>query len=94
MEYYKRKGITAYPFVDARDAGGHCDFKHFKPYREEEHPFLIHYSSKPLNEDGTYDQTAHLAQGRELQRDDPDIVAIVEKMGKKSWGEQDRKSVV
>jgi len=93
MEYYKRKGITAYAFVDARD-DGHCDFTHFKPYTNQEHPFIIHYASKPLNEDGTYDQTAYLAQGRELQRDDPDIIAIVEKMGKKSWGQHAELSIV
>ncbi len=92
MEYYRRKGITAYPFVDKRDEGGHCNFKHFEPYANQDHPFLIYYSSKPLNEDGTYDQTAYLSQ--ELQRDDPDIVDIVEKMGKKSWGDHAELSIV
>lgn len=93
MEYYKRKGITAYPFVDKQDAGS-FDFKHFVPYTDQSHPFCIHYSSKPLNEDGTYDQTAYLSQGRELQRDDPDIVDIVERMGKRSWGNHAELSIV
>jgi hypothetical protein len=93
MEYYKRKGITAYPFIDKR-VDGHCDFKHFIPYTNQKHSFLIHYSSKPLNEDGTYDQTTYLAQGRELQRDDPDIIDIIEKMGKKSWGQHAELTIV
>jgi hypothetical protein len=81
MEYYNRKGVTVYPFVDADPW-----LKHFEPYTGQEKPFLIHYSSQPLREDGTYVEDSYLAVGRELQRDDPDLVAVVKQMGKEASG--------
>jgi hypothetical protein len=87
MEYYRRKGIKAYPFVEKRDEKGNFDWDHFIPFNgNEKAAFVIHYSSKPLNEDGSYDQTAYLDGGRGIPRDDPDLVDIVKTMGKKSWG--------
>jgi hypothetical protein len=86
MEYYKRKGITVYPFVDAKDNMKRFDFKHFEPYTGQENTFLIHYSSQPLRKDGTYVEESYLAVGRGIQRDDPDLVAVVKQMGKEASG--------
>ena len=81
-EYYKRKGITVYPFVDKKGSDGNL----FEPYTGQENAFLIHYSSQPLKEDGTYNEESYLAAERELERDDPDLVAIVKEMGKEASG--------
>ncbi len=93
IEYYKRKGIKAYPFVECRDENGTLDFHRFKPYVKGELAFVIHYSSEPLREDGTYAENAYLS-GRDMTRDDPDLVAVVEKLGKKSFGVHAELSIV
>lgn len=92
IEYYKRKGMKVYSFVDGRDENGRADFKHFEPYTGQADPFLIHYTSQPLKEDGTYVEYSYLSV--DLQRDDPDLVAIVKEMGKKSWGHHAELSIV
>jgi hypothetical protein len=83
MEYAKRKGIKLYPFVEKRDKNGNLDFKQFEPYRGEK-AFLIHYATKPLNKNGTYDEKSYYSAIREHQRDDPILVKLIEEMKEKA----------
>lgn len=93
MEYAKRKGIKLYPFIEKRDNEGNLDFHHFRPYKKGK-AFLIHYATKPLNKDGTYKKESYYPTGRSHKRNDPILVKLVEKMGKKANGIYAELSVV
>lgn len=86
MEYAKQKGIKLYAFVDKRDKDGKRIgiFEEYVP--KGEHPWIIHYSTKPLNQKGRYDEGAYFNNDT-IERNDPALVKTVEKLGKKANGD-------
>jgi hypothetical protein len=86
MEYAKRKGITLFPFVTNEDSP--IRSRIFRPWVEGDKTRygIIHYATKPLNEDGTYPQDAYFSP-HGIPRDDPALVATVESMGDAANGD-------
>lgn len=79
MRYAELRGISLFPFVEARDESGHLDFKKHVPYVEGDEAFCIHYSTKPLK-DGKNEEGCYFSE-REIERTDPFLIRIVEVMG-------------
>jgi hypothetical protein len=84
MAYAKRKGIKLYPFVEKR-VNGHMDFNNFESYDGQHDIVCIHYSTKPLPKNGKYSEEGYF-RDRDIKRDDPDLIAVVKKLGKKANG--------
>ena len=62
MKYAELSGFELYPFVDESSIAGR-DFsletkERFIPY-DGQKAFLIHYSTKPLTEDGKYEEDSY-----------------------------------
>lgn len=82
MEYAKLKGIKLYAFVDKRDENGSLksfDRKDkFMTYDGKSDVFLIYYATKPLA-NGDYAQKSYFSDD-DINRDDPILVKVVEKL--------------
>lgn len=88
MEFARRKGITIYPFVGARGPDGRLKFGELVPYVPgKEKPFCLHYATAP-----EYDASKYYLCAPE--RNDPDLIAIVEEWGEKANGECARLEIV
>ena len=74
MHYAKLKGIRLYAFT----ASGFPS--KFTPHVPGENPYLIHYSTKPLNEKGQIPDKAYFSD-RAIERDDPFLVQTVKELG-------------
>ena len=80
MRYAEIKGITLYPWLDditkevygARAYIGNEELCH-------------HYSTKPVPESGEYEEGSYFSD-RDIQRDDPALVQLVEEMGEAANG--------
>jgi hypothetical protein len=79
MLYAKLNGIKLYAAVNKRKGNGTFDGK-LVPYNGKRKPFCIHYLTKPLNKDGTYDNESYFSVGR-IARNDPALVSVVEQLG-------------
>lgn len=82
MAYAEKAGIKLYAFVDKRDDRGYLEFGSFTEYdgSKDAGAFGIHYATKPLDENGKYEEESYFSQ-RDIKRDDPFLVAVVEEMG-------------
>lgn len=101
MEYAKRKGIKLYAYSDELltteerlkhkpKNGLISSFKHVEYHggkdKNGREPFCVHYSTSPeLNKDGTIPRKGYFSP-RDINRNDPDLVAVIEKLGKKANG--------
>lgn len=93
MEYAKLKGFKLYPFVEKRDKDGNLlqvkDKSGTSSFRFESYKggkaFIVYYSKKPLNKDGTYDGNLFFSP-RDMERNDPALIKVVEKLGEKANG--------
>ena len=85
MEVARRKGIELYPFINKRRKDGSLDFHKFEPYLGEKE-LLIFYATKPLEKDGTYKEDSYYSGGRNLERNDPILIQVIEDMGEKASG--------
>lgn len=81
MRYAELAGITLYPFVDKN-----MDFSNptYEPYKEGTEPFIIHYATKPLNENGKYEDKSYWSAN--FKRDDPLLIKVIEEMGEGANG--------
>lgn len=86
--YLARKGKQCYWFKDARDEGGRRSFDKKVPCENPASEFIAYsYTSpEPSRESHFYD--------RNVPRDDPDLVAVVESLGKEANGQCASLSVV
>lgn len=94
MRFAELQGIKLYPFVEERDVNGNINFKKFQPYKEGEKAFIIHYSTKPLKADGTYEQDSYWSLDRSANRTNPLLIQIVEEMGDEANGDHAELRVV
>lgn len=79
LRYAELKGFKVYPVVDKRDKDGRFVHK-FANYTNQKDPFSIHYLTKPLREDGTYEEGSYFSPIY-IDRTDPVLVQVVEEMG-------------
>jgi hypothetical protein len=92
MAYLARKGKQAYFFTNARDAAGRPDFD--APYVAVSDPdndksiFITYtFTSPDQNEESWF-------HDRDIPRDDPDLVAVVEELGAAASGRHAALAVV
>lgn len=83
MLYGKLKGIKLYACVDKRDKNGHLDLGHLEPYRPGIHVFCVHYLTEPLPKSGNPNDKSYFSS-RDISRDDPLLVKVVEQLGGKA----------
>jgi len=84
MRYAEIKGIKLYPFV-SKNA---YDFNSvYRPYIVgEKVPLdLIHYSTKPLTDEGHYEKDSYFFSG-EIARDDLALIQVIEELGDEANG--------
>lgn len=82
MRYAELKGFPLYAFVDKRDEYGRLMLGHMQPAApvDLEEAFCIHYCTSP-----TYDGEKYFSP-RNIPRDDPTLVQVVEELGKEAGG--------
>lgn len=85
LRYAELKGIQLYAFIDARDENGRLDFHRFENYTNQKDAFIIYYSTQPLQEDGTYIEYTYWSY-RNIERNDPLLIQIIEEMGAEANG--------
>jgi len=85
MRWAELKGITLYPFTEEKLH----DFSNQKyiPYIEgSEIPFFgVYYATKPLTSEGKYEEDSWFWY-RDIERNDPCLVQVVEEMGDEASG--------
>ena len=79
MKYAELKGIKFYAFT-YKTPGDHNTYRYADSDAEE---CTIHYTSKPLTEDGKYEDGSYVSY-MDFDRDDPVLVKIVEELGEKA----------
>ena len=80
MMYAKLCGLKLYAFADGRDARGDIDFSHMVEWDGKgKAPYLVHYSKAKL-EAGKIPNEAYFSD-RDIRRDDPKLVEVVEALG-------------
>lgn len=85
MEIAKRKGLKLYAYID--DCRGGFSGKYLPYNSTKKDAIRIHYSKKELN--GENDKKVlndNYVSPDTWPRNDPDVIAVVEKMGKKANG--------
>jgi hypothetical protein len=85
MRYAELKGFKLYAFIDDRNNNVDLDYKHFAPYNGKDKVFMVHYSKKPLNSDGTYEEKSYFSE-RDIQRNDETLVQVVMELGNQANG--------
>ena len=80
-EYLARKGKHVWWFKDSRDKQGHLNLRGAKvPTDNPDGEFISYAYTSPDGSDESY------FYHRDIPRDDPDLVAVVEEMGDKANG--------
>lgn len=85
MRFAELSGFQLFAVQDQRKEDGSLDFSKFEPYNEEKNPFVIHYLTKPLLEDGDYEPDSYWNE-RSIQRNDPILVQVVRELGEAANG--------
>jgi hypothetical protein len=92
MELGKRKGLTLYAWGNAR-TGDHIDFDKYVPYDGTgEAPFVVHYTTAPIT--GERGEMNDSYYSPHPDRNDPDLVAIVEEFGARANGQHAKLEIV
>jgi hypothetical protein len=83
IAYAKQKGFRLYAFVDAPTLSGSIDFHKMIDYdpKSKDKPLCVHYSTKPLTEKQNIPDDGYFSDN-DINRDDPDLVDVVERLGK------------
>ena len=90
MLYAKLKGISMYAFKEKENPDGSLvSFREKNRYElynpeKDEKPLLIYYSTEPLK-NGDYQESSYFSE-RDIKRDDPILIKVIEKLGKKANG--------
>jgi len=85
LYYAKLKGITLYPVTDKRGNDGSLNFNKFEYVKEGDRPFLVHYLTKPLLDDGSYAKDSYFSTD-DIERTDPFLIQTIEELGAKADG--------
>lgn len=86
MRYAELAGMKLYPFIDTRDKDGRINFHKFTPYTGQKDVFCIHYSTKPLNSEGKYEDDTYWSY-HDIERDNPLLIQVIEEMGAEANGD-------
>ena len=97
--YLERKGETPFFYVNRRfDEGGRVDFDKMERWRPDMEGFVVVYTY--LEDLGDFPDNKHERESaryfsaREIERNDPDLVAVVEELGEKADGRHAKLKVV
>ena len=84
MMYAKLSNIKLNAYVNKK-VDGHTDFNHLVKYEKPSDTLLgiIHYSTSKLNDDETLPDKGYFSE-RNIKRDDPILIKVIEKLGKKA----------
>ena len=96
MMYAELSNIKLNAYVNKK-VDGHTDFIHLIKYENPSDTILgvIHYLTSKLNDDGTLpDHDEGYFSERKIKRDDPILVKVVEKLGKKANGKYSELKIV
>jgi hypothetical protein len=89
MRYGEIKGISIYPIVEIRELKSFKDrdrkYKLYDPDTYGEEPFIIYYTTAPLNSDGTYSAENWISE-YDFERNDPALIQTIEELGEKANG--------
>ena len=87
MEYAKIKGVNLYGYVSAKNQNGSTDFENYVPYSPTKDSWCIHYITKKINKKkiSRVELNKHYFE-KSIDRDDPSLVKVVEKLGEKANG--------
>lgn len=90
VEYYRRKGITVYAYESPirRTSSGERTPLRLLNDEEADKAFIVHYLSKKLPRVSDVEKIdeKYFLDRSGMKRDDPDLVAVVEDMGKDADG--------
>lgn len=78
MRYAELAGFRLYAFVNRPP-----DIKRGIPCDNPEEEFFVHYSTQPLNPDGTY-QVGTYWSDCDLERNDPILIQVVKELGEEA----------
>lgn len=104
MAIAKRKGDKVYAWLDAKTAAEHGTVEKAAKAQKKNCFVFIHYTTVPQAEyekvaaedkkRGNYIRSNALCYDRDFQRHDPDLIAVVEEMGKAASSELAKVEVV
>ena len=96
MLYARLKGFRLYSAIDERNSEGNIIFNKCIPYRvnKRDKPFLIYYSRKPLTKNGKIPEKAYFSSRDDIERNDPILIKVVEKLGEEANGDHARLKIV
>lgn len=79
MKYAKLSGLKLNAYVNKRDSNGNINFNEYRKYNGKGDELLIYYSTGKLNSvsEGYF-------SARDIQRNDKNLVAVVEQLGEKA----------
>lgn len=92
LKYAKLSGFNAYPYANTKDENGNSDFNKYKRLSKielKEHHFCIHWVKNDLGEytdNNTLNEEGDFINDRDIERDNPNLVAVVESLGEKANG--------
>jgi len=78
--YAELKGLNLYCFKEKR-INEVADWGHFVPCDNPNDELFVHYATKPLNPDGTYDEDSYLCLRGHECRTDPAVIQTIEELG-------------
>jgi hypothetical protein len=91
MLYAKLSGIKLFPYVRNRTSGSYIIDAYDRWVGQTDDPFSIHYMTKDFGdsykwEDVKEEGNSAYFSDRDIPRDDPNLVKVVEKLGEKANG--------
>jgi len=86
MEYAKIKNIKLYSYTSSRNKDGSYKYSEFSPPKHKKDHIFIHYYRKPLDTKKPDDGDTFYFSNRDIERNDPALVEVVEKLGSDANG--------
>ena len=94
MEYAKLKGIKLYAYIEKIREWAKItavkvkdEYRKYSPKISPNTFTVIHYCTRPLkNKNDKVTLNKYYMADRDIKRDDPDLVKVVEKLKKRAWG--------
>lgn len=95
--YLARKGKQAFFYANPRNLSGRCDYDHYVRAETQERPFVVFTFTEDLGDEPTareMDDSKAWFTERDIPRDDPDLIAVIEELGDAASGSHCRFSIV
>lgn len=84
IEYAKRKNIKLYAYID--DTKDYNKYIRINEEVDDQNYFCVHYYTKEINNEKDLEEDDIYFSERDIERNDPVLIAIVEEMGEKANG--------